>query len=500
MHQFTVRRGEDSTHSKYVARVTDYPPVVNLLPEFGPVYDQLSLGACTAFGLTGLASWYTFVTTGVWQEYSELAQYYYERALQGTIDEDSGATVPESITVWETEGVIPESVWPYNVALFTDPPPQVADPFKIDPSYVRYLGHRPTSSDVVSALASGLPVVFGYDVYPGLMPSMTAGQDLNFTGWLMMPGANNNMLLGGHDNVIVGYNLAWQYFLVRNQWSANWARGGYFWMPFDYFDCYAFDAYVVVPPNPLPDLPPLPVPDVSICELPKPPKAPVLTSSSTYAGPVIASVTPQYGTVTCGEPVTVTVEAPGLPSDWRLWLGVLQVPPRIDGAALPNWFTWTPVTGSTVTYTQQTATPPGWNSQAVVRALPANIVPDTSGNPGYIPGTDTAYPEAMLTAFPVFAGGPTLSPPHQPPQVMAIQGYLQQAAGKPGDVVQVIGNGFHSGVKVRFGGRLSPRIQVQSASELSCVIPKGSGVVNITVADMRGWSACGPASKFHYLA
>ena len=40
---------------------------------------------------------------------------------------------------------------------------------------------------------------------------------------------------GGHAVVIIGYDDATQRFLVQNSWGPNWADGGFFGFPYQYF-------------------------------------------------------------------------------------------------------------------------------------------------------------------------------------------------------------------------------------------------------------------------
>ena len=82
-----------------------------------------------------------------------------------------------------------------------------------------------------SCLASGLPFVFGVDVFRSFM----AAND----GVIPMP-AQNEELEGGHALLMVGYSDADQRFIFRNSWSEQWGGangalpGGYGTIPYDY--------------------------------------------------------------------------------------------------------------------------------------------------------------------------------------------------------------------------------------------------------------------------
>ena len=53
------------------------------------------------------------------------------------------------------------------------------------------------------------------------------------TGIVPLPAAKEK-LLGGHANMLVGYNDATSRFLSKNSWGAAWGMAGYFTIPYDY--------------------------------------------------------------------------------------------------------------------------------------------------------------------------------------------------------------------------------------------------------------------------
>ena len=99
------------------------PKRVNLTSKMPAVYDQGQLGSCTANAI------------GAAFEYEQLQQkqkdfmpsrlfiYYNERAIEGTVDSDSGAMIRDGIKSVAKLGVCPEDVWPYDVARFMEKPP-----------------------------------------------------------------------------------------------------------------------------------------------------------------------------------------------------------------------------------------------------------------------------------------------------------------------------------------------------------------------------------------
>jgi len=194
-----------------------------------PVYDQGELGSCTA---NGIAAAYQFDM--VFQKCpvdfmpSRLFIYWNERYMEGTVNEDAGAEIRDGIKSIGQFGVCPETEWPYNIDQF------IAKPFQL--CYDNALLHRaisyrrvtPNLNMLRSALAGGLPVVFGTELYESFESEETAR-----TGIVTMP-EPGEAELGGHCMALWGYDDPTQTFLVRNSWGPDWGQGGYCLMPYPY--------------------------------------------------------------------------------------------------------------------------------------------------------------------------------------------------------------------------------------------------------------------------
>ncbi|WP_238473218.1 C1 family peptidase [Desulforamulus profundi] len=149
--------------------------------------------------------------------------------LEGTIDEDSGATIRDGMKVLKNIGVCPESDDPYNVDKFTQPPTlrDILDAhhYKIS----QY--HRVSNLTMLkTSLAEGLPVVTGMLVYESFESDEVAK-----TGTVPIPYTETEQLLGGHAVLVVGYDDTKQWAVVRNSWGENWGDQGYFYLPYQYW-------------------------------------------------------------------------------------------------------------------------------------------------------------------------------------------------------------------------------------------------------------------------
>lgn len=169
---------------------------------------------------------------------SRLFEYYATRKIEGTVNEDSGATIRDTIKAGAQYGVADEASWPYNISQFTVNPPQTVWTAAAGHKIVSY--HSITDGDITTmkaAIAAGTPVGYGFQVYDYFLSQAMATK-----GFLPLPGKSES-LQGGHAQVLVGYddNMVNPFdasskgaFLVRNSWGTSWGIQGYYWVCYEY--------------------------------------------------------------------------------------------------------------------------------------------------------------------------------------------------------------------------------------------------------------------------
>jgi C1A family cysteine protease len=219
----------DQLYSAPVLVLRVLPARLDLRPQCPPVYDQGLLGSCTAHAI-GAAVQFEQMKQELEERFvpSRLFIYYNERAMEGTVDFDSGAQIRDGIKSVAKQGVCPEPEWPYRTAKFRTKPPK--------PCYRHALKHRvilyqrlvPTLNQLRGCLASGYPFVFGFTVYESFESRQVAR-----TGHAPMP-APDEPVIGGHAVMAVGYDNARQWFIVRNSWGSKWGMKGCFTLPYAY--------------------------------------------------------------------------------------------------------------------------------------------------------------------------------------------------------------------------------------------------------------------------
>ena len=87
------------------------PSSVDLRPQCPVVYDQADLGSCTANALGGLAEFLMMKGGVTGYVPSRLFIYYNERAIEGTVSQDAGASLTDGAHVLSTMGIPHESLW-----------------------------------------------------------------------------------------------------------------------------------------------------------------------------------------------------------------------------------------------------------------------------------------------------------------------------------------------------------------------------------------------------
>ena len=206
----------------------EIPSSVDLRNHMPPIGNQGQLGSCTAWASTA-AYRYELDRLGLPDfEPSELAHYYWTRSLEGTTRSDAGASIRDAVKTLAKVGVVEQSAWPYDVAMFSKAPPASVKRSAKRHIALQYQAVMQSFTALQSALAAGLPVVVGISVYASFETPQ-----VERTGDVPMP-LHREQLLGGHAVVVVGYDNATAKWLVRNSWGPSWGMAGYFHLPYAY--------------------------------------------------------------------------------------------------------------------------------------------------------------------------------------------------------------------------------------------------------------------------
>lgn len=208
-------------------KVMHLPDKIDLSPSMPPCYDQGQLGSCTGNGTAAAIEFDQIKQQLTRFTPSRLFIYYWERSIEGTIKQDSGAQIRDAIKAISKYGAPPESQWPYSddAKTFKKKPSTAVCKIAKDHLAVKY--QRVQQNGIKEALASGYPVIIGFTVYDSFESDAVAK-----TGRVPMPSPTENVL-GGHCVLAMGYT-ADGYVLCRNSWGTTWGMQGYFLIPYQY--------------------------------------------------------------------------------------------------------------------------------------------------------------------------------------------------------------------------------------------------------------------------
>jgi C1A family cysteine protease len=168
-------------------------------------------------------------------ELSRLWIYYQERALEGTVGQDSGAYLRDGIKACAQLGVCSEAIWPYAISRYRQRPPTRAYADAGTRKITQYLRVDMPGADlrngIKSCLLAGYPIAFGFTVYDSFQSDAVAT-----TGVVPMPDLTTENVLGGHAIGIYGWYDSRQQYICRNEWGTTWGDHGWCYMPYAYVE------------------------------------------------------------------------------------------------------------------------------------------------------------------------------------------------------------------------------------------------------------------------
>lgn len=224
LHVYPIKK-EFLTHvakKRHILKAgTDLPNKVDLRSGAPPIFDQGSLGSCTANAILGAYEYSDKAFNG-----SRLFLYYNERVADGDSQVDAGSTISQGISVFEKLGCCEEKSWPYDVKKFADKPSEHCYTEALQHKVLQATPIDPTT--LKECLANGFPVMVGIQVYQSFESDTVAS-----TGIVPMP-TDGEQLLGGHAVCVYGFDDENQRWIMRNSWGVGWGDLGYFYLPYDY--------------------------------------------------------------------------------------------------------------------------------------------------------------------------------------------------------------------------------------------------------------------------
>lgn len=240
---------------------TPRPAKADLSAFMGPIRDQGNEGSCT--GQMGAAirdllyrKYFEFEKTKLADGAAYVASagfiYLSNLVADGTLGNDVGSTIHQTIMTLNQKGACEQKLMPYE-----------AGDVRVAPSPAQYgaaaafrggaYHFLSTLDDIRNSIASGYSVGFGIDVYQSFE------SDWDSTGFMPVPAQGEN-LLGGHAQHCLGYDDGLVFpdgliggLLIQNSWGSSWgisAAGrndrGCYWMPYKFvLDGFVNDCWMI---------------------------------------------------------------------------------------------------------------------------------------------------------------------------------------------------------------------------------------------------------------
>lgn len=216
---------------KAIPQIQPPPAFIDLSSQCPPVVDQGDEGSCTANAAAGARGFLQGKAGLCFVPLSRQFIYWYERFLDGDVNQDAGSSLRTAVKVLHKFGVCMEVDWPYVPKNFLRQPAkkQVLEAVSNRISEYRRVDHH-SIGNIEAAIAEGFPILFGFTVFESFESNVVAS-----TGLMPMP-SKDDSAVGGHAVLAVGYDRAKKILKVRNSWGKDWGDHGYFYMPYEYVE------------------------------------------------------------------------------------------------------------------------------------------------------------------------------------------------------------------------------------------------------------------------
>lgn len=257
--------GDVKKYKVNVVKSTNVPPpiptddqepaqvMLNYRTFMPPVLDQGSLGSCIINAFVNVLFFVeqntqptsTSIKLGLNQPTqlrSRMYIFYYELTQYGHSDTNFERTA----ATYQKWGAPHESLWPYNDDdFFTSDGSIVVR----DDTFLRPLREKSTSLRTLNYFS--VPVKpLNHNIlrnalrkYGPLLISVictTAWQQVKSDG--IIQASSDEIVVGGHAIILVGYDSIKSMYTIMNSWSTNWGDGGYAYVPYSSMDRYILEA------------------------------------------------------------------------------------------------------------------------------------------------------------------------------------------------------------------------------------------------------------------
>lgn len=202
---------------------------VDMRKMFGPIKDQKTLGACSAFAITSIFEYFLYKKNNIHISLSERFLYYNSLYNDGEV-KDNGISLFNAIKSASEKGISKDEFCLYNINLFNEKPSEEAYTDAQQRIVTKAMNVKLEHQHIVSALSEGYPVAVSLKIYNSFADG--------FGGFVYKPTEEDYSggQCGNHAMVICGYSEEDKVYIVRNSWGKSFGDKGYCYIPFSYIE------------------------------------------------------------------------------------------------------------------------------------------------------------------------------------------------------------------------------------------------------------------------
>lgn len=220
---------ESSTSKKSKSNKKKYN-IYEKFPEYFPeLTEQGDIDACVPHCISTVYYYNTFkqgnhLNFGI----SRLFLYYNVRKIYNEMSDDAGSRIIDCIKILKKTGVPPEMLHPYHEKFLYKKPNELSNRLA---KYCKLLGFKELKrNEIKNNLLENNPVICGIKIFENFNNKNTVS-----SGQVILP-EKNEVLLGGHSIVIVGYDDKKKNYIFVNSWGKSWGNDGIGYIPYEYLN------------------------------------------------------------------------------------------------------------------------------------------------------------------------------------------------------------------------------------------------------------------------
>ncbi|GAA2741064.1 C1 family peptidase [Kitasatospora cinereorecta] len=230
-HALQLMAAPDLSKIAPVARAGAAPASADLTRYALRPGDQGQVGSCVAWA-TGYSGYGVLMNEQHIGGGAMAPMFIYSQIARGS---DDGTYASVALPMEKSQGIDTKTdYWQGDFDYTTQPDSHErtsAGHYKLSGFAALPTGGAAAKSAIKDAISRGMPVPIGFTVHQSFMDL----DEQSASDYSYLPGdSNDDPVVGGHEVTIVAYNA--QGVKIENSWGSDWGTGGFFTVPWSFFD------------------------------------------------------------------------------------------------------------------------------------------------------------------------------------------------------------------------------------------------------------------------